>query len=57
MPHDKHITIYDLLAMSENERNEIIKRAFELAALEDFEIFEANEVFDYPNDLEQISGY
>lgn len=47
MQVNKHITIYDLLEMSENERNEIIKRAFELAALEDFEIFEANELHEY----------
>lgn len=47
MQPNKHITIYDLLDMPEDVRNEIIKRAFELAALEDFEIFEANELYEY----------
>lgn len=42
----KHLTVYDLLAMPEVERNAVMQRAFELAAEEDFEIFEANEIFD-----------
>ena len=42
----EHLTVYDLLAMPEDERNAVMKRAFELAAHEDFEIFEADEVYD-----------
>lgn len=42
----EHLTVYDLLAMPEDERNAVMKRAFELAANEDFETFEADEVYD-----------
>lgn len=42
----EHLTVYDLLAMPEEERNAAMQRAFELAAEDDFEIFEAYEVFD-----------
>ncbi len=45
-PESKHLTVYDLLAMPEAERKAVMERAFELAAEEDFEIFEANEIFD-----------
>ena len=49
-PEDKgkldHLTVYDLMAMPEAERNAVMKRAFELAAKEDWEIFDADEVFD-----------
>ena len=41
-----HLTVYDLLAMPEDERNAVMERAFELAADEDFEIFEADEIYD-----------
>ncbi len=42
----EHLTVHDLLEMPEDERNAVMERAFELAADEDFEIFEANEIFD-----------
>lgn len=45
-PESEHLTVYDLLAMPEDERQAVMARAFELAAQEDFEIFEANEVYD-----------
>lgn len=43
----EHLTVYDLLAMPEDEREAVMERAFEAAADYDFEIFEANEVYDY----------
>lgn len=42
----EHLTVYDLLAMPEEERNAVMERAFELAAAHGFENFEAYEVFD-----------
>ncbi|MCY3832560.1 MAG: XRE family transcriptional regulator [Chloroflexi bacterium] len=49
----EHLTVYDLLAMPEDERRAVMERAFELAAEEDFEIFEANEIFDdYDEDFD-----
>lgn len=42
----EHLTVYDLLAMPEDERNAVMERAFELAADYDFEIFEANEFYE-----------
>ena len=42
----EHLTVYDLLAMPEDERQAVMNRAFELAAKEDFEVFEAYEIFD-----------
>ncbi len=47
----QHLTVYDLLAMPEDEREAVMQRAFELAAEEDFEIFEANEIFDDYDEL------
>ena len=32
--------------MPEDERKEVMNRAFELAAKEDFEVFEAYEIYD-----------
>ncbi len=49
-PKSKHLTASDLMAMPEEERNAVMERAFELAAEEDFEIFEANEFYE-PEDL------
>lgn len=45
-PESKHLTVYDLLAMPEDEREAVMTRAFELAAEYDFEIFEANEFYE-----------
>ncbi len=42
----EHLTVYDLLAMPEDEREAVMERAFKAAAKEDFEIFEAYEVYD-----------
>lgn len=42
-----HLTVRDLLAMPASERQAVMKQAFALAAEEDFEIFEAGEIFDY----------
>ena len=42
----EHLTVYDLLAMPEKERNAVMERAIKLAAEEDFEILDTNEVFD-----------
>ena len=41
-----HLTVYDLLAMPEDEREAVMERAFEAAADYDFEIFEANEFYE-----------
>ena len=42
----EHLTVYDLLAMPEDERKAVMERAFELAADYDFEIFEADEFYE-----------
>ncbi len=42
----EHVTVYDLLAMPEDERQAVMDRAFELAADYDFEIFEADEFYE-----------
>lgn len=42
----QHLTVYDLLAMPEDERNAVMERAFEAATDYDFEIFEANEFYE-----------
>lgn len=42
-----HLTVYDLLAMPEDERNAVMERAFNLAADYDFEIFEADEFYEF----------
>jgi Zn-dependent peptidase ImmA (M78 family)/DNA-binding XRE family transcriptional regulator len=47
---DEHLTVYDLLAMSEEERNRVMKAAFDLAAKDDFEIFEAFDEMDFADD-------
>ncbi|MCY4145978.1 MAG: XRE family transcriptional regulator [Chloroflexi bacterium] len=44
--NSEHLTVYDLMAMPGEERNAAMERAFKLAAEDDFEIFEAYEVFD-----------
>lgn len=51
-PESKHLTVHDLLAMPENERNAVMERAFELAANYDFEFFEADDFYESedPND-------
>ena len=41
-----HLTVYDLMAMPEDERKAVMDKAFELAANYDFEIFEADEFFE-----------
>ncbi len=45
-PESAHLTVYDLLAMPEDERKAVMDRAFELAADYDFEIFEADEFYE-----------
>ncbi|MDE2951431.1 MAG: XRE family transcriptional regulator [Chloroflexota bacterium] len=48
-----HLTVRDLLAMPEKERQAIMAEAFALAAEEEFEIFEANEIIDdYDEDFD-----
>ena len=47
---DGHLTVYDLMALPQEEQERVMAKAFELAAQEDFEIFEANELYDYPED-------
>ena len=42
----EHLTVYDLLAMPEEERKAVMDRAFELAADYDFEKFEADEFYE-----------
>ena len=49
-PESEHLTVYDLLAMPEDERNAVMQRAFEMAAKEDFEVFEAYEIYDDYNE-------
>ena len=42
-----HLNVYDLLGMPEAERNEVMAKAFAAAAEDkDYEIFEANEIYD-----------
>lgn len=43
--HDR-LTVYDLMAMPVEDQQRIMSEAFALAADEDFEIFEANELWD-----------
>lgn len=42
----RHLTVYDLLALPEDERRATMQRAFALAAEEDWEYLDADEVFD-----------
>lgn len=42
-----HLTVRDLLRMPEDERNLIMKRAFALAAEDDFETFEADDFYEF----------
>ena len=49
-PESEHLTVYDLLAMPEDERNAVMQRAFEMAEKEDFEVFEAYEIYDDYNE-------
>jgi Zn-dependent peptidase ImmA (M78 family)/DNA-binding XRE family transcriptional regulator len=46
----KRFTIYDLMALPQEEQERVMAKAFELAAQEDFEIFEADELYDYTED-------
>ena len=48
-----HLTVNDLLKMTKEDRNATVARAFELAADMEFEIFEANEVYDYFDDSDE----
>jgi hypothetical protein len=51
VPHEpKRFTIYDLMALPQEEQDRVMAKAFELAAQEDFEMFEADEVYDYTED-------
>ena len=45
-PESEHLTVYDVLAMPEDERKAVMDKAFELAADYDFEIFEADEFYE-----------
>lgn len=42
----EHLTVRDLLKMSEDQRNAVMERAFALAADDDFETFEAYEYYE-----------
>lgn len=54
---DYHLNVYDLLGMPEAERNEIMAKAFAAAAEdEDYEIFEANEIYDEYDELYDKPG-
>jgi hypothetical protein len=46
----KHLIVHDLLAMPEDERQALLEKAITLAADDDFDICEANEIIDddYP---------
>lgn len=60
-PESEHLTVYDLLAMPEDERKAVMERAFEHASKEDFEIFEAYEIYDdydeeFDAETEEISN-
>ncbi len=46
--NENRFTIYDLLALSEEEHQRAIEQTFAMAADEDFEIFEANEIVEHP---------
>ena len=48
-----HLTVRDLMAMPTAERKAAIAKAFEAAAKMEFEILEANEVYDY-DDAEYV---
>ena len=43
----KHLTVYDLLAMPEEQRQKVMAEAFALASTMDFEIFDAYDEIDF----------
>ncbi|MCU0497643.1 MAG: XRE family transcriptional regulator [Anaerolineae bacterium] len=45
-----HLTVYDLMAMSPEERERVMSQAFAAAAEDDFETFEANELVDFDDE-------
>lgn len=45
--HPGHLTVYDLLAMPEAERQKVMAEAFALAAQEEFETFDAFDEMDF----------
>lgn len=55
-PKSEHLTVYDLLAMPEDERQAVMDRAFERAAEYDFEIFEANEFYELEDFDDEARG-
>jgi len=42
-----HLTVYDLLAMPEEQRQKVMAEAFALAANEEFETFDAYDEIDF----------
>ena len=48
----KQFSVHDLLAMPDDQRQAAMEAAFALAAEEDFEIFEANEIHNEAHDDE-----
>jgi Zn-dependent peptidase ImmA (M78 family)/DNA-binding XRE family transcriptional regulator len=45
--HPGHLTVYDLMAMPQAERQKVMAEAFALAAQEEFETFEASDEMDF----------
>ena len=48
-----HLTVRDLLKMSEEQRNEVMERAFALASEDDFEVFDADDLYDFEEYYDQ----
>jgi len=50
MDDEYHLTVYDLLAMSPDERERVVAQAFAKASHETFEDFEAYDEMDFNDD-------
>lgn len=47
-PAVDRVSVYELMAMTPERRRLILERQVEYVLQDEYEIFEANEVFDYP---------
>lgn len=47
-PAVDRITVYELMGMPPEKRRIILERQVEYVLQDEYEVFEANEVFDYP---------
>jgi transcriptional regulator with XRE-family HTH domain len=49
-PESKRFNVYDLIALPPEEQERILAEVFERASHEEFEVFEADEIYEYPED-------